>query len=77
MTALVQQRVTALRSEQSALTSHPKWREFTQRVWAVNHPDEALPEDEDNEVIAMQPRSDENNYLCPITRALLVQPVRK
>ncbi len=79
LTQLVQQRVTALSStSEQWCKSHPKWREFKQRVWSVHHPDEALPDDEDNEVIAMHHNAAaETNYLCPITRAVLVRPVRK
>ncbi len=77
---LVHQRVAAQSSsaESAWWKTHPKWREFKQRVWAVHHPDEALPDDEHNEVIVqLHAHSSETNYLCPITRALLVHPVKK
>jgi hypothetical protein len=76
---LVQQRVSALSSggEVQWWKTHPKWREFKQRVWAVHHPDEALPDDEGDEVIVQLHNTAETNYLCPITRALLVHPVKK
>lgn len=42
----------------------------------VHHPDEALP-DEANDDLVVMATQDENNLMCPITRKLLVEPVKK
>ncbi len=40
----------------------------------MKHPNEALPEEEEDELVVVQ---DEENLICPILRKLLEQPVRK
>ena len=60
------------------LKKHPKYREFSQKVWAVHHPDEALPDEQDEELVVMRrgASTDETTLICPITRKLLVDPLK-
>jgi len=55
----------------SKFKKHPKYREFKQKVWAVNHQGEALP-DED-EVVVM---SQAGEFICPLSRAEMVDPMK-
>lgn len=42
----------------------------------VNHPDEALP-DEMNDDLVVMATQDDDNLICPLTRATLEAPVKK
>jgi len=55
---------------------HPKFREFRQKVWAVHHPDEALPDEQDEDLVVMQTGVEEDNLICPLTRQELEQPLK-
>jgi len=45
-------------------------------VQKVHHPDEALPDEADEDLVVMATQ-DESNLNCPITRSLLKEPVKK
>jgi len=53
---------------------HSKYREFRQKIWHVHHANEGLPEDQNEEVIAIAPQEDPT--ICPITRKELEEPMR-
>jgi len=61
-------------ADPSAFKKHNKYREFKQKVWAVNHPNDAAP-DEDQDLVMMQPSGD-SDLICPITRKELDGPTR-
>jgi hypothetical protein len=54
---------------------HPKYREFRLKIWRVHHPDEALPEEQTEELIVMESEGDAE-LRCPITRALFEHPYK-
>jgi len=49
-------------------------KEFRQKVWAVNHRDEALPDDGDDILLIA---TQEDSLICPITKQTFVQPMKK
>lgn len=72
---LIDRRHAEAAEEDAQFQRHPRYREFRQKVWKVHHPDEALP-DEANDDLVVMATQDENNLMCPITRKLLVEPVK-
>jgi len=57
---------------------HPKYLEFKRKVWDVSHPGEPMPDEADEELLVMRPRGETHlDLLCPITRTLLKDPVKK
>jgi len=48
-------------------------KEFRQKVWAVNHRDEALPDDGDDILLIA---TQEDSLICPITKQTFVQPMK-
>jgi SUMO ligase MMS21 Smc5/6 complex component len=58
---------------------HKKWREFRQRVWAVHHAGEPLPEEDEllEEAGGVMIGSDDTvQTTCPITRQFLERPMK-
>jgi len=74
---LFERRLDQLSIETEANRKHPKYREFRQKVWQVHHPGEALPEDQDSDlVIASNTSSSTSRFICPLTRTYLEQPMK-
>eukprot|EP01130_Rhizamoeba_saxonica_P017572 TRINITY_DN8551_c0_g1_i2.p1 TRINITY_DN8551_c0_g1~~TRINITY_DN8551_c0_g1_i2.p1 ORF type:complete len:243 (-),score=64.41 TRINITY_DN8551_c0_g1_i2:44-724(-) len=63
---------------QQYLKGNGLYRDFKQRVWAINHEGEALPEEfQDEELVVMTQTDDTDNFtFCPITREVMTDPVR-
>ena len=59
--------------EEDDYRTHQKFLEFKQRVWAIHHPNQPLPDDEDTEVFAM-PAAE--SFICPLTKKEFVHPVK-
>ncbi|KAL6057015.1 E3 SUMO-protein ligase NSE2 [Balamuthia mandrillaris] len=68
----LENRKRELASEEVDHRSHPKYREFIQKVWAVKHPNEALPDLGEDFMVVTQ----DLNILCPITRKELEEPFK-
>jgi len=60
--------------DKNSIKKHQKYREFKQKIWHVNHPSEALPDEQDEELVVMSQKDD--NLTCPLSRSLLVEPTR-
>eukprot|EP00026_Physarum_polycephalum_P007983 Phypoly_transcript_08056.p1 GENE.Phypoly_transcript_08056~~Phypoly_transcript_08056.p1 ORF type:complete len:232 (-),score=56.16 Phypoly_transcript_08056:190-885(-) len=54
---------------------HGKYKEFRQKVWQVKHPNDALPDQEDEDIVEMHTQT-ENDFICPLTRKELEDPVK-
>eukprot|EP01112_Ceratiomyxa_fruticulosa_P018511 TRINITY_DN5928_c0_g2_i1.p1 TRINITY_DN5928_c0_g2~~TRINITY_DN5928_c0_g2_i1.p1 ORF type:complete len:237 (+),score=66.29 TRINITY_DN5928_c0_g2_i1:166-876(+) len=52
---------------------HPKYKEFQQKVWAVNNPDEPLPEEEGEDLVVM---TQQEKVICPVTRKEMEEPLK-
>eukprot|EP01121_Diplochlamys_sp_Union-15-3_P017561 TRINITY_DN6208_c0_g1_i2.p1 TRINITY_DN6208_c0_g1~~TRINITY_DN6208_c0_g1_i2.p1 ORF type:complete len:169 (+),score=28.32 TRINITY_DN6208_c0_g1_i2:43-549(+) len=58
--------------DENKIKSHPKYREFRQKVWAVNHQGEALPDDD--EIMVMNTAGE---FICPLSRSEMEEPLKK
>jgi hypothetical protein len=65
-----------VRSASTMITPRRSVLTHLRTLQKVHHPDEALP-DEANDDLVVMATQDENNLMCPITRKLLVEPVKK
>jgi len=61
-------------ADPSAYKKHNKYRDFKQKVWAVNHPNDPAP-DEDQDIVIM-PQGGDSDLICPLTRLELDKPMR-
>jgi len=59
---------------EASLKKHPKYRDFRLKVWRVHHPNEALPEEQNSDLVVMSQKNDE--YICPLTKITLVNPMK-
>eukprot|EP01105_Mastigella_eilhardi_P016948 TRINITY_DN3890_c0_g1_i1.p1 TRINITY_DN3890_c0_g1~~TRINITY_DN3890_c0_g1_i1.p1 ORF type:complete len:250 (+),score=74.23 TRINITY_DN3890_c0_g1_i1:65-751(+) len=57
---------------EATLNSNPKYKEFKQKIWNVNHPNEAMSGSDEDLVEAPVERT----IICPITKTQFVNPVR-
>lgn len=61
----------------AAYKSHSRYGTHKRKVWAVNHPGEALPDDEVDVDDIVVFRTQEVSLNCPITKGALKEPVKK
>lgn len=43
----------------------------------MKHPDEAMPDEEDEDLVEIRTQNDASQYICPISRKQLEDPVKK
>lgn len=55
------------------LKKHKYYKKFRTKVWQVNHPGEALPEEQDDDLLVMPSQAQE--YMCPLTMEPLTDPL--
>jgi SUMO ligase MMS21 Smc5/6 complex component len=55
--------------------STPKYREFRERLWEINHPDEELPNDGNSDEEDLVVSSTKQSTKCPLTQTVFKRPV--
>jgi len=56
--------------------SHTKYKEFRQKIWAVDHPNQPLPDEQDEDIVLMNTQGNDNQFICPLTRSELDSPLK-